>query len=241
MVCNRQNRCDKSTAQRFWTAIVRAMGQQQRSKRTTSNSIDRFWNQICAIVPSWSLYIKSMFFELFGAYLEGDAVGSTTGCARVCHLKCSAWQKPSRTSVITHRICALWVKGTLSMDSLNLGETWLLDKKSRNLVERDTFRLWLVMACNHQNKCDKSTAQRFWTAIVRAMGQQQRSKHTTSNSIDRFWNQICPTVPSWSLYIKSMFSNFLGLTWRGTQWVLQRVVHACVTTKCRAWQNSSRN
>ena len=28
-----------------------------------------------------------MFFELFGAYLEGDAVGSTKGCARVCHYK----------------------------------------------------------------------------------------------------------------------------------------------------------
>ena len=28
-----------------------------------------------------------MFFELFGAYLEGDAVGSTKGCARVYHYK----------------------------------------------------------------------------------------------------------------------------------------------------------
>ena len=84
------------------------------------------------------------------------------------------------------------VKGTLSMNSLNLGETGLLDKKSRNLVEWDTFRLWLVIACNGQNRCDKSTAQRFWTAIVRAMGQQKRSKRTTSNSIDRFWNQTCP-------------------------------------------------
>ena len=31
-------------------------------------------NQICPIFPSESLYIKSMFFELFGAYLEGNAV-----------------------------------------------------------------------------------------------------------------------------------------------------------------------
>ena len=31
--------------------------------------------------------MKNMFFELFGAYLEGDAVGSTKGCARVCHYK----------------------------------------------------------------------------------------------------------------------------------------------------------
>jgi hypothetical protein len=28
-----------------------------------------------------------MFFDLFGAYLEGGAVGSTKGCARVCHYK----------------------------------------------------------------------------------------------------------------------------------------------------------
>ena len=34
----------------------------------------------------------------------------------------------------------LWVKRILSMDSLNLGETWLWDKKSRNLVEWDRFR-----------------------------------------------------------------------------------------------------
>ena len=28
-----------------------------------------------------------MFFELFGVYLEGGAVGSTKVCARVCHYK----------------------------------------------------------------------------------------------------------------------------------------------------------
>ena len=28
-----------------------------------------------------------MFFELFEAYLEGHAVDSTKGCARVCHYK----------------------------------------------------------------------------------------------------------------------------------------------------------
>ena len=51
------------------------------SKRKTSNSIDGF-KPICPIFPSESLYIKSMFFELFGAYLEGNAVSSTKGCAR---------------------------------------------------------------------------------------------------------------------------------------------------------------
>ena len=68
---------------------------------------------------------------------------------------------PETRTSITHQICALWAKGTLSMDTLNLGETWLLDKKSRNLVEWDTFRIWLVIACNRQNRFDKSTAQTF--------------------------------------------------------------------------------
>ena len=47
------------------------------------------------------------------------------------------------------------------MDSLNWGETWLLDKKSRNLVEWDRFRFKLIIACDGQKRCDKSTAQRF--------------------------------------------------------------------------------
>jgi hypothetical protein len=50
-------------------------------------------NQICPIFPSESLYIKSMFFELFGAYLEGNAVSSTKGCASVCHYKMQCMTK----------------------------------------------------------------------------------------------------------------------------------------------------
>ena len=50
-------------------------------------------NQICPIFPSESLYIKSMFSELFGAYLEGNAVSSTKGCARVCHYKMQCMTK----------------------------------------------------------------------------------------------------------------------------------------------------
>ena len=82
-----------------------------------------------------------MFFALFGAYLEGDAVGSTKGCARVCHYKMQCMTKAIQK--LGHHASNLYfvVKETLNMDSLNLGETWLLDKKSRNLVERDTFRL----------------------------------------------------------------------------------------------------
>ena len=34
-----------------------------------------------------------MFFELFGAYLEGDAVGSTKGCARMCQYKMQCMTK----------------------------------------------------------------------------------------------------------------------------------------------------
>ena len=34
----------------------------------------------------------------------------------------------------------LWLKETLSMDSVNSGEAGLLDKKGRNIAEWDTFR-----------------------------------------------------------------------------------------------------
>ena len=34
-----------------------------------------------------------MFFELFGAYLEGDAVGLTKGCTRVCYYKIQCMTK----------------------------------------------------------------------------------------------------------------------------------------------------
>ena len=37
-----------------------------------------------------------MLFELFGAYLEGGAVGSTKGCARVCHYKMHPETRRSR-------------------------------------------------------------------------------------------------------------------------------------------------
>ena len=67
-----------------------------------------------------------MLFELFGAYLEGGAVGSTKGCARVCHYKMQCMtQVIQKLGHHASNLCfvTLWVKGTLSMDSLNWGET----------------------------------------------------------------------------------------------------------------------
>ena len=175
IACNRQNRCDKSTAQRFWTAIVRAMGQQKRSKRTISNSID------LVLKPNLSHFSflksphkKHVFSNFLGLIWRGRGGFYKKLCTRVSLQNAERDKShPETRTSITHRICALWAKETLSMDSLNLGDIWLLDKKSRNLVEWDTFRLWLEIACNRQNRCDKSTAQRFWTAIVRAMGQHK--------------------------------------------------------------------
>ena len=55
------------------------MGQQNRSKRTTSISIDWLETHIC---PK-SLH-KSMFFDFSGAHLEGDAASSTKCvCTRI--------------------------------------------------------------------------------------------------------------------------------------------------------------
>ena len=90
---------------RFSTTMLRAMGQQKRSKRTTSNSIDRFWNQICHIFPSCGLYRKKKHvFQIFGAYLEGDAVRSTKGCARVCRYKMQCVRDKSHPETRTLRI-----------------------------------------------------------------------------------------------------------------------------------------
>ena len=169
------------------------MGQQKRSERTTSFSIDWFWNQICPIflLKDSTLKKKTCFSNFLGLIWRGGALGSTNGCARVCHYKMqSTTQVIQKLGHHASNLCfvTLWVKGTLSMDSLNLGETCLLDKKGRNLVEWDTF----TFACDGQKKYDKSTAQRFWAAIVRAMGQQKRSKRTISNSIDWFWTKSVP-------------------------------------------------
>ena len=65
-----------------------------------------------------------MFFDLFGAYLEG-AVGSTKGCARVCHYKMQCMtQVIQKLGHHASNLCfvTLWAQGTLSMDSLNLDE-----------------------------------------------------------------------------------------------------------------------
>ena len=72
------------------------------------------------------LYIKRMFFDFFGAYLEGGAVGSTKGCACVCYYKMQCMTKIiQKLEHHASNLCfvTLWAKGTLSMDSLNLGET----------------------------------------------------------------------------------------------------------------------
>ena len=47
-------------------------------------------------------------------------------------------KNPSPAKCQSH-ICALWLIGTLSMDSLNLGEIRLLHRQSRNILELDTL------------------------------------------------------------------------------------------------------
>ena len=130
------------------------MGQQKRSKRTTWISIEiGFENQVCPIFfLSSSLYIKSTVSNFLGSS-GGDAVGSTK-CLCTCVLlqKCSAHDKchpETRTFAlewggfkggsknhpckmpITHRICALWLKGTLSMDSVELGLKLTIGQKEQ--------------------------------------------------------------------------------------------------------------
>ena len=68
-----------------------------------------------------------MFLELLGAYLEGGAVGCTKVSAHVCHYKMQCMtQVIQKLGHHVSNLCfvTLWVaKRTLSMDSLNWGET----------------------------------------------------------------------------------------------------------------------
>ena len=128
---------------RFSTTMLRAMGPRKLTKRTTSISIDGFWNGICSIFPSWSLYIKGVLFELFGAYLEGDAVLQKVVHACVT-TKCSVADKnhpETRVSRIGSVLCRwkevwawiLWTWVKLDYWTKRAG-TWSND-------EWETFRL----------------------------------------------------------------------------------------------------
>ena len=72
-----------------------------------------------------SLYKKHVFRTFWGLS-GGGAVGSTKGCARVCHYKMQCVTKViQKLGHHVSNLCfvTLWVKGALSMDSLNWGET----------------------------------------------------------------------------------------------------------------------
>ena len=137
------------------TAKVRAMRQQKRSKRTTSNSIGRFWNQISPIFPPQSPYIKSMFLTFVGADLEGGRSRFYKKlCTRVLLQNAVRDKSPpeTRTSRIESVLCGwkelwtlifwTWVK--LDYETKRAG-TW-----SNGIL--DTFRLWFVIACNRQKR-----------------------------------------------------------------------------------------
>ena len=90
---------------------------------------------------------KKHVFRTFWGLSGGGAVGSTKGCACVCYYKMQCMtQVIQKLGHHASNLCfvTVWVKGTLSMDSLNLGETWLLDKRSRNLAEWGRFRLIMI-------------------------------------------------------------------------------------------------
>ena len=77
-----QKRFDKSTAQRFWTAIVRPMWQQKRSKRTTSNSIV-FEPNLSHFSSLKSLHKKHAFRTFCGLSVGGRSMFYKRLCTRV--------------------------------------------------------------------------------------------------------------------------------------------------------------
>ena len=79
-----------------------------------------------------------MFFELFGAYLEGDAVGSTKGCGY--------YKMQCVTEVIQKLGHHAWNlcfvrKGTLSIIFFNLSGNLINGPQKKKLVEWGTFRV----------------------------------------------------------------------------------------------------
>ena len=87
--------------------------------------------QLIVLKPNLShfSFLKSLYkkhaFRTFCAYLEGGAVASTKGCARVYHYKMQCMtqviQKLGHHTSNLYFV-TLWVEGTLSMDSLNWGK-----------------------------------------------------------------------------------------------------------------------
>ena len=126
------------------------------SNCTASSSIDWFRNQICLTLFLFKVSPSQHLFKpLLGVTWRGPSRLYKMFVRACVATKCNAhaWQKLSgklaasrvvpRTTPckmpITYWICALWLKGTLSRDSLNLGGIRLSDKKSRNLLELDTL------------------------------------------------------------------------------------------------------
>ena len=163
------------------------MGQRKRSERTTSISIGRFWNQVCPTFPSQNLAIKNKFFELFGAYQEG---GRSSFYKRLCtrvSLQNAVRDKihPETRTSCTESALSRW-------QELWAWILWTWVKLDYWQKEQESGRIGYVssIAGNRMQWPKKNvTKARRWfrTAIVRAMGQQKRTKRTTSNSIGRFW------------------------------------------------------
>ena len=155
-----------------------------------------------------------MFFELFGAYLEGGAVGSTNGCARVCYYKmqCTT-QVIQKLGHHASNLCfvTLWVKGTLSMDSLNLGETCLLDKKGRNLVEWDTF----TFACDGKKNVTRVPHRDFELQSPELWGNKNDLSAQLQIQSIGFEPNLSHFSSLESLHKKHVFRTFWGLSGGG--------------------------
>ena len=65
-----------------------------------------------------------------------------------------------------------------------------------SLMEHVRHSLNYRHSCQAEAKGSLTFQEVFFTTMLRAMGQHKRSKRTTWNSIDWFWNQIWPIFPS---------------------------------------------
>ena len=84
-----------------------------------------------------------MFFDLFGAYLEGGTVGSTKGCARVCHYKMQCMTKVIQK--LGHHVSNLKVSTLfVFFDFLGL----ILPRNNRESRAKNGLRVQAICSCD---------------------------------------------------------------------------------------------
>ena len=189
------------------------MGQRKRSERTTSISIDRFWNQVCPTFPSQNLAIKNEFFELFGAYQEG---GRSSFYKRLCtrvSLQNAVRDKihPETRTSCTESALSRW-------QELWAWILWTWVKLDYWQKEQESGRIGYVSSiAGNRMQWPKKMWQKHGADFELQSSELWGNKNEPNAQLqiqligfEWFWKEICPTFPSESLYVDLFFWVILG-------------------------------